>query len=152
MEGVKITVSIFAATLCASGLGAQEKKPWEIDRLCGKLEHVQKVPDRKHANTFSEKRKALREVSLSLYERREHQACCEGMNAVETTQTGRGGHFEFKTRKPGNFWMATNWSGKEYKLAVVYKLQNNSTTMCSQQGIGLDDEGDAEWWAIVTVD
>jgi hypothetical protein len=149
---VKRIVSIFAVTLFASGLGAQEKKPWEVDRLCGKLEHVQKIPDRKNTNSLSEKRKTLREVRLGIYERHENQVCCEGVNAVETTQTGRGGRFEFKTKKRGDFWIATNWSGKQYKLAVVYKPGKSSATMCSQQGIGLDDEGDAEWWAIVTVD
>ena len=149
MKGI---LSIFTVTLFASCLGAQEKKPWEIDRLCGKLEHVQKISDRKNANTFSEKRKALREVPLGLYERHENQACCEGVSAVETTQTGRGGQFEFKTKKPGNFWMATNWRGKKYKLAVVNKPEKNSATMCSQQGIALDDEGNADWWLTVTVD
>ena len=91
-------------------------------------------------------------MPLGLYERRENQACCEGVNAVETTQTGRGGHFEFNTKKAGNFWMATKWRGKEYKLAIVYKPEKNSTTMCSQQGIALDDGGNADWWVTITVD
>ena len=149
---MKRIVAILAITFIGQILHAQQKKPWKVDWLCGRLEYVQKIPDHKIANTFSEKRKALRDVSVGLHERHENGACCDGLNAVETIQTGRGGHFEFKTKKPGDFWMATNWSGKEYKLAVVYKPEKNSPTMCSQQGIALDGEGSADWWITITVD
>jgi len=151
-EGLKRTLAILAALLIGQSSHAQEKKPWDIDRLCGRLEHVQKVPDRKNANTFSENRKPLREVSVSLYGRRENEPCCAGLNALETIQTRKGGRFEFKTTRPGNYWLGMNWSGKEYRLGVVYKPQKNSTTMCSEQGIGLDDEGNADWWVTLTVD
>jgi hypothetical protein len=152
VEGVKKALSIIVLMLFAQSLQAQEKKPWNLDRLCGRLEHVQRTPSRRHSNNFSERRKALRNVSLSLYERRENEPCCDGVNAAETIQTGRGGHFEFKTKKAGTFLLSTNWSGKEYRLSVVYKPQKNSATTCSDQGIALDGEGNADWWVTVTVD
>ena len=144
---------ILALILFVPGLPAQGKKPWTIDRLCGKLDHIQRIPDRKHANNFSERREALRDVSVTLYEPREGEPCCSTANAViEAAQSGRGGHFEFKTKKPGKFWLKANWNGKDYKLALVYEPSKNSTTLCSDQGIDLDDDGNAEWWATVTVD
>jgi hypothetical protein len=100
---VKNIALILALILFAAGLHAQEKRPWDIDRLCGKIEHVKRIPDRKNANTFSEKRKALRDVPLTLYEQRDNQPCCSNLNAIETTQTRRGGNFQFKTKNPGKF-------------------------------------------------
>lgn len=143
---------ILASMLIASVLSAQEKAPWEIDRLCGKLEHVQKIPNRKSANTFSEKRKSLRDVPLTLYSRLENEACCSGLTAVEMVHTGRGGHFEFKNDGPGNYWLSANWNDKEYKLAIGFKPDKKPKALCSQQGIGLDDEGNADWWVTITVD
>ena len=148
---MKSFVLVIAPTLLLASLAAQERKPWQVDKLCGKLEYANKTPNRKDANTFSEKRKALREILLELYERRVNQVCCENMNAVETTTTGRGGHFEFRTKKAGNFWLATKWGGKDYRLPVVYKPEKNSAAVCSQQGIALDGDGNGERWEIVTV-
>ena len=149
MKGIAL---ILGLVLFAPGLHAQEKKPWNIDRLCGKLDHVQRIPDRKHANNFSERRKALRDVPLTLFERGDTENCCTTLNEIETVRSGRGGHFEFKTKKARNSWLRTNWNGKEYKLAIVFEPQRNSTTLCSDQGIDLDDDGDASWWATITVD
>jgi hypothetical protein len=152
VEGVRDALSLVVLFLIAQFLYAQEKKPWNVDRLCGRLEHVQRTPGRHDPNTFSEKRKVLRDVSLSLYERRENEACCDGLNAVETTKTGRRGNFEFKTPKLGSYWLSTNWNGKISTVPIIYKPQKNPVTMCSEQGIQLDDQGNAEWWKTVTVD
>lgn len=145
--GLILALCMFASALCA-----QEKKPWQIDRLCGKLEHVQQIPDRKNANNFSEKRKTLRDIPVSLYERSENELCCSSLGATETVRTGKRGGFHFKTAKAGNYWLSANWNGKEYKLAISFKPDKKSTTMCFQQGIGLDDEGNADWWVTITVD
>jgi hypothetical protein len=152
VEGVKNTLPLVTLVVFAQIFYAQEKKPWSVDRLCGRLDHVQRTPERHDPNSFSEKRKALRDVSLSLYERRENQTCCDGLNAVETTNTGRGGHFEFKTNKLGSYWLGTNWNGKNSSVPVIYEPQKNPVTICSEQGIQLDDQGNAEWWITVTVD
>ena len=143
---------IVALAFFAPRLFAQEKKPWEIDRLCGMLDHVVRTPDRKNPSTVSEKRTGLREIQLTLFERRDNQPCCNNSTAIETVRTGRGGHFEFKRAKAGNYWLSTNWKGREYKITVSFKPEKNSTIMCSQQGIDLDDEGNAGCWATVTLD
>jgi hypothetical protein len=145
------------AVLCAmilvgNMLCAQDKKPWNIDRLCGRLEHVEKIPDRKHADIFSEKPKALRDVRLVMYERQENEACCEKLTPIDEIMTGKNGLFNFKDAKPGLYWLAANWDGKEYKSAVVYKPQKSPGTICSQQGLQFDYAGNADWWITVTVD
>ena len=149
---MKVGRLIFAVFIFAAVLHAQEEKPWQIDRLCGKLNHVVRIPDRKNANTVSEKRTALRDVPVTLYEQRNDEPCCIGETAIETVRTGKGGHFEFKNQKEGKYWLRTNWNGKEYTLAVGLKPEKNTTTMCSQQGVDLDDEGKAGWWVTIRVD
>jgi hypothetical protein len=89
---------------------------------------------------------------LSVFERSENEACCNGLKAVETTVTGRGGNFEFKTKKLGSYWLTTIWDGKNSAVPVIYERQKDSVTLCSEQGIQLDDHGKAEWWITVTVD
>jgi hypothetical protein len=131
---------------------AQPKKEWEVERICGRVEHVQRIRDRKFSDTFSERRQGLRDLMLSLFERRDGEPCCDALVALETARTGRGGRFEFKAKKPGNFWLTTNWNAKEYKVAVVNKQQRDSSATCSKQGIGLDDSGNADWWVTITLD
>jgi hypothetical protein len=149
---VKATFPFLAALLLVPAMKAQEKKPWKVDRLCGRVEYVQKIPDRKRANIFSEKRRALKNLPVTLFERPKNVLCCESSDAVETVKTGRGGHFEFKTRKTGDFWLTMNWNGKGYKLPLIYNQQKNSPTICSEQGLALDDNGSVDWWVTITVD
>jgi hypothetical protein len=73
------------------------------------------------------------------------------LDPVDTTTSSRGGQFEFKAVKPGNYWFTANWKEKEYKVALVSEAKN-SATKCSEQGIQIDDEGTASWWITITVD
>jgi hypothetical protein len=149
VRGVVLFFALILITLC---LCAQEKKPWNVARLCGRVEHVKRTPERHSPDSFAEKRKSLRDVFLNLYERHENVVCCEGVDALETVRAGRGGHFEFKIQKAGDYWLTSNWNGKASKIAVVYEPQKVLANNCSEQGIQLDDEGNAGWWITVTVD
>jgi len=152
VEGVRAIVPILVLALLGPRLFSQEKQPWVVDRLCGKLDHLVPTPDRKNPSTVSEKRTALRDIQVILSERQDDQPCCDSSTKLETVRTRRGGYFEFKHAIAGDYWLSTNWMGKEYKIPVNFKPQKNSTTMCSQQGIDLDDQGNAGCWATVTVD
>jgi hypothetical protein len=148
----KIPIVAFTiVSLCRISV-AQDERKWDSDGLCGRVEHVQKIPDRKFSNTFSERRRGLRGRTLARFERRAGQRCCDGLVPLETTETGSNGRFEFKTKKPGDLWLTTNWHAKEYKIAIVSKQQEDSSTRCSKQGIGLDDSGNADWWVTITLD
>ncbi len=142
---------LFAVILVGHTLCAQDKKPWNIGRLCGRLEHVERTPDRKRADNFAETRKALRGIPLVIYKRHENEICCENLTPIDTT-TGKRGDFNFKDPQPGLYWLEANWNGNEYKVAVVYRAEKNSETICSQQGLQIDYAGNASWWITVTVD
>jgi hypothetical protein len=82
---------------------AQPKQEWDVERLCGRVEHVQRIPDKKFANTFSERHRGLSDLTMTLFERRDGQLCCDALVALEKTRTSRDGRFEFKTNEPGGF-------------------------------------------------
>jgi hypothetical protein len=144
-------IAVVIVGLCRSSLAQHERK-WDVDRLCGRVDQAQIIPERKFATTFSERRRGLRDLPMALFERRDGQPCCDALVALETTKTGRNGRFEFKTKNPGDFWRMTNWNAKQYKIAVVSKQQKDSSAMCSKQGIDLDDTGNADWWVTITLD
>jgi hypothetical protein len=152
VEGVRSACACVLLILGAQLLHAQEKKPWAVDHLCGRVEYVRRTPENHNPNSFSEKRKPLRDVQLSLYERRENEDCCSGLSPLETSRTRKNGSFDFQAAKPGNYWVTTNWNGKQSKVAVVYEVQKDSFSKCSEQGIAVDDAGNADWWLTVTVD
>ncbi|MBA3913008.1 MAG: hypothetical protein H0X25_03925 [Acidobacteriales bacterium] len=149
---MRSSLPLIAAILLAQLLSAEEHKPWNVGRLCGRVEHIRRIPDRHTPNNFSEKRKNLNDVSLSLFKVHEHEACCEGLTPVDATVTGKRGGFEFKTTVPGSYWISTYWNGKTAKVPVYYQPDKAPPTVCSEQGLQLDDDGNAEWWIAVTVD
>jgi hypothetical protein len=131
---------------------AQGKKPWDVDKLCGRVEYVKRIPEKKHPNNYSEKRKSLRDVPLELYADGENQPCCDELKNVGSTKTGQNGRFEFKPEKAGRYWLMAKWNQKVYEVNVDFKPEKRSSTICSQQGIQVGDDGDASWWVTVTVD
>jgi len=71
---------------------------------------------------------------------------------VGATTSGQSGQFDFKPEKTGHYWLNAKWNGKEYNVAVIFEPQSKSSTICSQQGIQIEADGDASWWVTVTVD
>ena len=148
----RYAASFLTAILIAQGLNAQEKKPWTVDRICGRVEYLQRVPIRKQPNIYSDKRMDLRGIPLELYESPEGAPCCEALKNVGSTISGKVGQFEFEAEKAGHYWLTAKWNGKDYKVAVEFEPQKKSSTVCSQQGIQMEDGEDASWWVTVTVD
>ena len=149
---MKLLVSLVGVALMAQALGAQGKKPWHVDRLCGRAQYVKRIPEKKNPNIHSDERKDLKAIRLELYESNEDIPCCESLKILGTTVSGRSGQFEFKPDHAGNYWLVASWNGKEYSVPVVYEPLKKSTTMCSDQGIQIEDDGSASWWVTVTVD
>jgi hypothetical protein len=87
-----------------------------------------------------------------LYETHNGNSCCNGSKIVDTATSGKNGEFEFKNETKGHYWLTAKWNGREYKVAVVFEPQNKSSTICSQQGIQIEDGGESSWWVTVTVD
>ena len=148
---MKRIITLLGVILVVQALHAQEKKPWNVDRVCGRVEYVNKIPDKKHPDTYSKKRKALKNVQLELYESGENPSCCM-LKGAGWAISGRAGEFEFKGIKAGHYLLRANWNGKDYQVAINVEPQKESSTACSEQGIQIEDKGEASWWVTVTVD
>lgn len=149
---MKVAAPFLVVILIVLGLNAQEKKPWSVNRICGRVEYVQRIPVRKQPNTYSDKRKYLKGIPLELYESPEGAPCCVALKNVGSTISGRSGQFEFKAEKAGQYWLTAKWSGRDYEVAVEFEPEKKSSTICSQQGIQMEDGEDASWWVAITVD
>ena len=122
---MKLAVVVFAGILFVREpqlLRGEEKKPWGVGRICGRVEYVQRIPVRNTTNTFNEKRKALRGVALHLYNWQEGTPCCGDLAPVDSTISGKSGRFDFKQEAPGRYWLSTRltgiWSGGKHSLLI----------------------------------
>ena len=151
LQTVKGAITLLGVILVVQALYAQQKKPWNVNRVCGRVEYVKRIPDKKHPSNYSEKRKNLRGVLLELYESDENPACCM-MKNVGVAISGKAGEFEFKPAKAGRYLLKASWNRKDYQVPINFEPQKKSSTVCSEQGIQIEDDGDANWWVTVTVD
>ena len=149
---MRIGVSLAAVIFVSLNLVGQQPKPWSVDHLCGRLEHLQRIPSRKKPDRFSEKRTSLAGVRLELFERQEGTLCCIAAESRSATVSQKRGYFEFKHELAGNYWLRAKWNSRDYELPVVLSGQKKSPTSCAQQGVQLEDDGRANWWLMVTVD
>jgi len=62
--------------------------------------------------------------------------------------SGRGGHFNFKPARDGDYWVSTTWKGKRYNVPVVVRPPTIEEH-CSFEGIEIDDKGNAGWFTAV---
>ena len=148
---MKVTLPFLVLLLMLPMVQAQQGVR-EVDRLCGRLQYIRRIPDHQYANVLSEERKPLRGVNLVLCERRQNEPCCKGASAMETVRTRRGGRFDFRNKRAGDFWLVANWSGRDYRIPVTYKPVKELTTVCSEQGLDLDDEANAGWSVAITLE
>jgi hypothetical protein len=91
---------LFATLAVGQGQPPEVAKKWNaIDRLCGRLEHVERRDD---GDTRPDKTKSLKGVVLRLYQR-DTVPCCESIHPAAEVKTGRGGGFSFSAAKPGSY-------------------------------------------------
>jgi hypothetical protein len=148
---VNFAVLFVTATLILQLRHNPEPAPQQINHLCGRLDHADRVKVGDRAYSYSH-RKVLGAVELELYKANGNRACCADLERIDVVTSNKRGRFEFRRAAAGFYWVRSEWNGKEFKLPIVFKPEKNFATECSEQGILIDDEGSAEWWLSVTVD
>jgi hypothetical protein len=109
LVGVSILLATFAVGQSQS---PEELKRWNsVDRLCGRLEHIERRGD---GDTRQDKTKSLKGVVLKLYQR-DSVPCCESVYPAATVKAGRGGGFSFANIKPGPYRLVADVRGREFK-------------------------------------
>ncbi|HSS95719.1 MAG TPA: hypothetical protein VLK33_01745 [Terriglobales bacterium] len=148
-------VLVFLA-MCCQSFQAQEqsdtKKMATLDRLCGRLEHVEYLPVKNAANSFTTKTKALKHVTLRLYESKAGVECCKSFSTIEEVNTGLNGNFKFKTKNAGLYWLVAVIDGNEHKMDIRFQPQKQTDTLCINQYFQIDNSGNFGIAETVTVD
>ena len=152
-QGKKL--AILAVCLTIGGRSAAQNASttgeWHtFDRVCGRL-YGTAVPERKDPQVLKP-RKALSRVLLQLYQWQEGVPCCSGLNLVESVTTKRGGEFEFKKATSGRYFVVVNWNGFSPSLEITVAHKPSSRTVCSEQGLQIEDKDKLGKWMTITVD
>jgi hypothetical protein len=146
LVGVSILLATFAVGQSQS---PEELKRWNrVDRLCGRVEHIERRGD---GDTRPDKTKSLKGVVLKLYQR-DSVPCCESVYPAATVKTGRGGGFSFANIKPGPYWLVADVRGREYKMDIRLQPGKGADMLCSDQRFEVYDSGEFQLGKIITVD
>jgi hypothetical protein len=145
---------LFVATQAPSAGQTSKNASLKVDRLCGTLARVNRAYDKHDPHVIvEEKRDPLAGVTLRLYPRRKTSACCDGSAFVEEIVTGRRGQFMFKKDvEAGDYWLAAETSGKEYKLELLYEPMKAATDKCADFEYQVSETGEFSLAVKVVVD
>src|SRR5579859_3031942 len=97
MKMVVLLASAFLVNFAQAQSPAGNTPP-AVQKLCGKLMHVEHVPDKDIRNAFEDKTKNLPHVSVQLYRDDGNRRCCDGLPLVSEATTGRWGSFQLKEK------------------------------------------------------
>jgi len=146
LVGVSILLATFAVGQSQS---PEELKRWNsVDRLCGRLEHIERRGD---GDTRPDKTKSLKGVVLKLYQR-DTVPGCESVYPTVQAKTGRGGGFSFANLEPGPYWLVADVKGREFKMDIRFQPGKGVDTLCSDQRFQVYDSGQFQLGKIITVD
>ena len=151
------STSIFGAIFFAASALAQTPNstpPQTLERLCGKLEHVQNLPVNGNPYVVATKRHSLPRVIVSLFSADGTSDCCGGAAPVLTTATDHRGSFEFKSRQlpGGTYWLEVEPNGRKYRMLIRYASRKHSDELCSEIFWQVNDNGDFNMAHPITLD
>jgi len=132
---MKTPLLIFLTVLSfgVSGQAVDAEKWNTVERMCGKVEWVEKMPSKHDSNSYEEKRKSIKEAEVRLYQREGDAPCCGTNPSHAKAVTNRVGIFEFKNIAPGKYWLVIVTEAKQYSHAVTYTpdAKNKEPIVCS---------------------
>jgi hypothetical protein len=135
---ILLLLSVVAMLLFAQA--GQNKVPYDAERIRGKLVHYQTVPE-KHGQSVTEQTKAMADVPARLYRAEGSEKCCEQLQVVAETKTGRWGNFEFQKLAPGLCWVVFRSADRDFKYLIRYAPNKEATTNCSDVEFEIKDDG-----------
>lgn len=124
-----------------------------VDRMCGKLEHVEKIRARGGTEAVKEKSEPIKKADIRLYQREKGSACCDAALPVAKTTSSKRGEFSFSAVIPDSYWLVVRVGGQDFALALSYapngknKLEASCTELLYEVG-----NGELQLKRIVTVD
>ena len=113
-----------------------------VARLCGKLERVDRIPDKRIPGKYTEKYFPFKDTKLVAYERTRNVTCCKTATVAAETRSGKSGDFEFKGLPTGDYWLVANVDPQEYRMAIRVQKLKDKQPVCSQMSFAIGESGD----------
>jgi len=124
-----------------------------IERPCGKVEWLQRIPVKGNTSSYDEKRRAIKKAEVRLYRREKSVPCCGESSPVAQATSGKDGIFELGSVAPGNYWIVILAEGKQYSLAVSYAADPKKRDQVSCSDLLYDLTGEElQLGRMITVD
>jgi len=120
-----------------------------VDRLCGKLVHSEPLPIKGKYYRGSMQQSSLSNIELRLYVRGEEGICCQDLKPVAKVTSADGGEFEFKKIASGDYWLAAQYNGHNYKMPIRYQADKIPSDRCENLMYEISDSGSFELGRIV---
>ena len=132
-----------AAGLTAASPATPQFGEWELmEKLCGRLEQIDRVPDKTLPGMYSDKSRPVKDARLVAYEGRSNGECCDNSRVAGETKSNKSGNFEFKGLTKGYYWLVTTVDRQEYRMPIrIGKLQDKQP-VCSQMAFAIDATGE----------
>jgi hypothetical protein len=140
---LNLALIVYLLALNALAQTPQNTEAPTLERLCGKLQHVEYRLREGTTNVFDLARWDLRHVVVNLYPAVENAQCCEGTTVTATTVTGHWGSFGLKTKRlPGGlYWLEVLPDGHSHSILIRYAPRRRSDQPCYDTFWTIDDKG-----------
>jgi len=138
---ILIFVSMLLAALASPAQPQVEE--WElVAKLCGRLQHIERIPDKKKPIEFSEKKSPIANAKLIAYQAPPNAVCCSKFLAAGETTTNKNGAFEFKELAKGYYWLVARVDERDYRMSVRIGQLKDRQPVCSEMSFEIDAAGE----------
>jgi hypothetical protein len=138
-----LIVILSAAGLTAAAPPEPQFGDWElVAKLCGRLEQIDRVPDKSVPGAYSDKSRPVKETRLVAYEGRSNAECCANSKVAGETKSNKSGNFEFKGLTKGYYWLVTMIDRQEYHMPIRIGQLLDKQPVCSQMSFAVTPTGE----------
>ena len=92
------TVLIFvlaSVSMTLSSSAYSQVDTWElVAKLCGRLQHTDRIPHKNNPGQYSEKNNPIKDAKLTAYEAPGNSVCCSNAHVAGEATTNKTGYFE----------------------------------------------------------
>jgi hypothetical protein len=120
--------------------------PPTLERLCGKLQHVDALPIETEVYGIRTEILNIPHVAVTLYAADARSPCCNRATPVATAVTGHWGSFRLKSKRlpDGMYWLQVEPNGHKSRILFQYAPNRHSDQLCTETYWTVDEKGGFE--------
>jgi hypothetical protein len=142
MRAILIFV-LASASVTLSSSAHPQVETWElVAKLCGRLQHSNRIPHKNIPGQFSEKISPIKDAKLVAYEAPSNSVCCSNTRVAGEATTNKNGNFEFKGLTKGYYWLVARADDREYRMSIRIGQLQDKQPVCSEMSFEIDASGE----------